>query len=187
MAPAVLPDRAVPLLPDQLLWHNLVTDGLPALALGVDRATGDPLDTPPRRTSDRLLSGRHGSRLAARAGTAAVGVMVVALWARQRGWSDEVIRTQLLLALLGAHLLLAYVVRSDRHSFEAGWSHNRVLLAAIGGSLLLQLPMFTTPVGRDLLGLAPLPAIGWAAAAVGAVTVIAVIDVARAVARRRSR
>ncbi|HEX6595419.1 MAG TPA: cation-transporting P-type ATPase, partial [Acidimicrobiales bacterium] len=55
----LLPDLAVPLLPVQLLWVNFVTDGLPALALGVDQPPHDPLAAPPRSASDRLLGGRR--------------------------------------------------------------------------------------------------------------------------------
>ncbi|MFD0473944.1 cation transporting ATPase C-terminal domain-containing protein [Nonomuraea thailandensis] len=50
------PDLVIPLLPVHLLWINLVLDGIPAIALGVDRAPGDPLATTPAR--DGLLSRR---------------------------------------------------------------------------------------------------------------------------------
>src|SRR5690606_38527880 len=49
------PDLVIPLLPVQLLWINLVLDGIPAIALGVDRAPGDPLASPPSRGG--LLTG----------------------------------------------------------------------------------------------------------------------------------
>ncbi len=51
----LLPDRRPPV---QLLWVNFVTDGLPALALGVDSPPADPLADPPSSSSDRLLGGQ---------------------------------------------------------------------------------------------------------------------------------
>jgi P-type Ca2+ transporter type 2C len=50
----VWPDLIIPLLPVHLLWINLVLDGIPAIALGIDRPAADPLASPPRR--DGLLA-----------------------------------------------------------------------------------------------------------------------------------
>ncbi|MGH2674956.1 MAG: cation-translocating P-type ATPase, partial [Actinomycetota bacterium] len=57
----LFPDLGVPLLPLQLLWVNLLTDGLPALALGVDPVDPGLMRRPPRPRSERLLT---ASRLA---------------------------------------------------------------------------------------------------------------------------
>ena len=175
----LLPSLAVPLLPVQLLWVNLVTDGLPALALGVDHPRGDPLARPPRRPDERLLDGRRLMRLVGRGAAVAAGVLATGLVARHWGWSAEVVRTQLVLALLGAHLCLAYTVRADRWTFEAGWWRNRFLLAAVGGSLALQVLAFGTAMGRELLGLGVLPAAGWVLAAMSAAGTLALMDLTR--------
>src|SRR3990170_8475807 len=53
----LFPDLGVPLLPLQLLWINLLTDGLPALALSVDPADPGLMTRPPRQRSDGLLAG----------------------------------------------------------------------------------------------------------------------------------
>ena len=173
----LLPELAVPLLPVQLLWVNLVTDGLPALALGVDDPAADPLRLRPDRGS--LLSRRRLGELAVRAALIAGSVLTAGLVATRWGWADRAVRSELLLTLLGAHLLLPYAARAQRHSFEPGWWHNRVLGAAVLGSLLLQVAVFCIPQGRDALGLTALPPSGWALATGASLAAILVIDVVR--------
>lgn len=181
---AVLPELAVPLLPVQLLWINLITDGLPALALGVDQPASDPLAHRPRGRDGRLLPLARLGALAIRGALMALAVVGSGLVARRWGWSDAAVRTQLLLTLLVAHLLLAYTVRATRWTFERGCWRNRVLLAAVGGSVLLQLLAFGTGLGRSLLGLAPVPPAGWVLASIGAATALAAIDLTRRWVRR---
>ena len=177
----LLPDLVVPLLPVQLLWVNFVTDGLPALALGVDRPPGDPLDSPPRSSGEHLLGWRRVAILAARAAVVASAVVATGLVALGQGWPHDRVRTQLLLSLLAAHLVLAYVSRSDRMTFSSGWWRNRALLGAVAGSLALQGLAFGSSTGRALLGLSALPPSGWALALGAVVASVAAIDASRRV------
>jgi Ca2+-transporting ATPase len=57
---AILFGLPLPLLPIQILWVNLVTDGLPALALGVEPAEPDVMRRPPRRSEESLFAGGLG-------------------------------------------------------------------------------------------------------------------------------
>jgi Ca2+-transporting ATPase len=164
---ALVPELAVPLLPVQLLWCNLITDGVPALALGVDRPPSDPLAR--GRGARTLLDAPLLRRLVTRAAVMASAVLATGVLARSWGWSDEQIRSQLLLSLVVVHLVSAYAARARRHAFERGWWRNRVLAAAILGSLALQVLAFGLPFGRVALGVAELPAVAWALAA-GAAT-----------------
>jgi hypothetical protein len=91
------------------------------------------------------------------------------------------------LALLAAHLVLAYAARASHHTLETGWWRNRTLAVAVGGSLLLQVLVFCTEVGRGALGLAVLPRSAWALAALAATVALAGIDLGRARQRRAAR
>ncbi len=163
----VWPDLIIPLLPVHLLWINLVLDGIPAIALGVDRPAGDPLTRPPRR--DGLLARPALIRIAGRALVVGALVFVAVEIARRLGWSEEQVRTQAVLALVFARLTLAYVARSRRWTFERGWWHGRAVLIAVIGAAALQTLVTLVPALGALLVLAPLPPIGWLIAVVAAV------------------
>jgi Ca2+-transporting ATPase len=72
------------LLPVQILWINLVTDGLPAVALGFERAEGDVMARPPRQTEENILGRglwQHILWVAALMGIVTVGYMYF-VWTR---------------------------------------------------------------------------------------------------------
>ncbi|MFI6317629.1 cation-translocating P-type ATPase [Nonomuraea sp. NPDC050556] len=163
------PDLVIPLLPVHLLWINLVLDGIPAIALGVDRATGDPLAT---RAERGLLSGAVLARICGRALVVGVLVFAAVEVARRLGWSEEQVRTQAVLALVLARLTLAYVVRARRWVFERGWWRGRAVAVAVLGTAALQALVTLVPPLGTLLALTPLPATGWVVAfGVAALTV----------------
>ncbi len=181
----VIPELAVPLLPIQLLWINLVTDGPPGLALAVDRPPGDPLDAPPRSRDESLLGLGTLRAVTSRAALVASLVLAAAVIARRWGWAPEAVRTLVMTALVPCHLMLAYVVRGTERTFERGWARNRLLLAAVGGSVALQaLPVVVAPL-RHAFRLTALPVAGWALAVAVSVVFVAVTDVARHLGRRR--
>ncbi|GIN01050.1 haloacid dehalogenase [Planomonospora venezuelensis] len=156
------PELVIPLLPVHLLWINLVLDGIPAIALGVDRPAGDPLALRPRRGG--LLSRQTVTRIAARALLIGALVFAAVEVARGLGWSDEQVRAQAVLALVFARLTLAYVTRARRWTFEHGWWRGRAVLTAVAATLVLQVLVTLVPALGALLALTALPPLGWAMA-----------------------
>lgn len=121
--------------------------------------------------------------LLGRALVIAAVVLTAGLMAQRQGWNDDVVRAQLVLTLIVAHLLIAYVSRSRKLAFEAGWWRSPSLLGAVTGSLALQIPVFGTAPGRELLALAPLPTSGWLLAIGAGIAVVIILDAARLVNR----
>ncbi len=128
----------VPLLPIQILWVNLITDGLPALALSVEPAEGDVMKRPPRDPGEGIFShglGRHALWVGLlMAGT----VLAVQSWSLRfcgAHWQTMVF-TLLCVTQLG-HVL---AIRSETRSlFEMGLFSNKPLLGAVVCGLVLQL------------------------------------------------
>ena len=80
-------------------------------------------------------------------------------------------RTQVVLSLVFAHLMLAYVARARRTTFESGWWRGTVLRRAVAASLALQALVVLVPTLGAPLALTTLPPVGWAmATAVGILT-----------------
>lgn len=175
---ALFPELVVPLAAVQLLWINFLTDGFPAIALGVDAPRGDPLRNRPS-SRDSLLPLSRVWTLLGRGALMAAAVLATGLWARAQGWGDGVVQTQMFASLIAVHLLMAYVSRSTPHAFSKGWWRDRRLLAAVLGSLALQAVAFAVPGFRAALRLEVLPATGWAMALAAAGLAIAVIEAVR--------
>jgi len=161
------PDLGVPLLPIHLLWVNLLTDGAPAVALGIDPVDDGVLQRPPRPRTQRLLDRAHWRRLLARGATLASGPLLAAtVVARQLDLGAAATRTLGLTVLVVAHLLYALVLGRFR------W--RGVVPLAVAGGLALHLAAVLLPAGRDLLGLHALPPTAWPLiVALGALPVLA--------------
>ena len=128
----------LPLLPIQILWINLVSDGLPGLALGVEREEPDILDRPPRPPSESVFA--HGAwQHMIWAGVLIAGLSLGAqAWAYHAG-SDNW-QTVVFTVLTLSQLVHAMAIRSDRESlFTVGWLTNPLLLGAVVLTLALQM------------------------------------------------
>lgn len=164
----LFPDLGAPLLPLQLLWINLVTDGLPAIALGIDPVAEQLMQSPPRRRSDGILSRARLQRLTLRGSIIAascLGALAVARFVWNEPWSHA--RGLMFTTIALAQLFYAFAVRRPqpkggrmRSALERITS-NRWLLVGAGGGILLQVLAIWWSPTRRLLGAAPLSAREW--------------------------
>ncbi|GGN84678.1 ATPase [Actinoplanes lobatus] len=137
---------AVPLLPAQILWVNLITHGLPGVALGAEPAAADVMRRPPRSPQESVLG--DGLLRDILLGGLAITVTVlgsgVVAHSQGRPW-QTVVFVVLGLAQLG----VAMAVRSRR---VRGGPGNPALIAAVVISAVLQIAGVLVPVLRELLG-----------------------------------
>lgn len=137
-----------PLLPTQILWVNLVTDGLPALALATDVSHSTVLKDLPRDPKEPILNRTRLLWIAATGfGIAALLLLVFTLLLRAN--SEVYARTAVFNLLVLLHLGIAFVVRGP-----VVFRVNRFLLVSVIATLLLQVVVTTTPATQKLLHLA---------------------------------
>ncbi|MFG1965323.1 cation-translocating P-type ATPase [Nonomuraea sp. NPDC049028] len=140
---------ALPLLPAQILWINLLTHGLPGVALGGEPAVPGAMTTPPRPPSQSILGAGLWQRVIRIAVVLTAVTLGVALWAHQTGrpW-----QSMAFFALGATQLGVALGSRT-----RPGTSANPMLLLAVAGAFALQLAGLYMPPLRELLGTEPLP------------------------------
>lgn len=153
---AFFPSLGIPLLPLQLLWINLLTDGLPALALGFDKPRHDGSAGAARLASSQLLSGRRLTMLAARGLILASGAIGALVAIRATGGSWEQARTVMFSTLVVSHLLYAFVVRLPLREYRS----NLRLTVAVGLGLALQAGIVLGPF-RDIFDVVAIDGPAW--------------------------
>ena len=136
----------LPLLAIQILWINLVTDGAPALSLGVEPAHPRAMKQPPRDPNASILGGGLWQHAIWVGLLMTVIVLAVQAWSYHGGASEETWRTLVFTVLAFMQLSHALVVRSERESiFTLGLGTNKVLLVVIAISALVQLALVYVP------------------------------------------
>jgi Ca2+-transporting ATPase len=156
-----------PLTAVQLLWMNLLSDVLPALALAVEPPEPGVMGRPPRAADAAILSGESLRRIgldAALLATTTYGVTAMAAGRSGGAHGSTVAFSTLTLA----QLFHALAARSVTRSAFAGLGRNPLMAAAVGGSLALQIGTVTIPPLRQLLGTTPLGLRDWGLVAAGA-------------------
>jgi Ca2+-transporting ATPase len=175
----------IPLTPLQILWINLVTDGLPGLSLASEPAERDVMRRAPRPRNETIFAGGLGTH------AFVVGLIMAGLTLGVQAWhlqtGSESWQTALFTTLCFAQLGHVLAIRSERTSlFAQGLFSNKPLLAAIALTALLQLAVVYVPAMNALFDTVPLTA-GELAVAIGAgVTIFAIVELEKAARRRAS-
>jgi Ca2+-transporting ATPase len=154
---AVLAGWPLPLLPVQLLWINLVTDGLPALALATDPIDPGILDRPPRPARATLIDRRFLGRLALVGALTATVALTAFVWALTAGDDIQSARNAAFSVLVTAELLRSFGARSaSRTLFEVGLLTNLRLFLVVAVSFSLQVLIHHVPVLESIFGTEPI-------------------------------
>lgn len=144
----------VPFMAVQLLFINLVTDSLPALAIGMEPGANDILNRPPRDPKEGILNKQMVTRVTMQG--ALIAVSVIAAFLIGLKTSSAVACTMAFSTLTFARLLHGFNCRSAHSIFKIGFKNNWYSLAAfVAGSLLLGLILFV-PSLHSLFTVTPL-------------------------------
>ncbi|WP_148207123.1 cation-translocating P-type ATPase [Heliomicrobium modesticaldum] len=151
----------LPLLPVQLLWVNLVTDGLPAMALGVDAPDPDVMRRPPRHQKESILAGGLGRNILIWGTYCGLATLAVFAWGIYLG-DLPLARTMAFCTLTFFQLFYVFDCRSERYSiFELGWFTNPSLIGAVCLSGLMQLAVVYLPPLQRIFQTVPLEPTHW--------------------------
>jgi magnesium-transporting ATPase (P-type) len=182
---------AVPLLATQILWINLLTDGAPALAMGMDPPPDDVMQHPPRRLTDRVIDAEMWVGIVW-VGAVMAFVTLLALDLRLPGGvvggSGDIVeaRTMAFTTLVLAQLFNCFNARSDRTSALHHLFTNRLLWGAIALSALLQVAVVELRFLNHAFDTTPLSAADWLIC-VGLASVVLWADEAKKLLERRLR
>ncbi len=185
---ATLVGLPLPLLPVQILWINLVTDGLPALALAVDPKDPYLMRRAPRRPQERVLERDGMFRIFGQGLLMTVITILVFVYSLYSMHQDlERARTLAFMVLVGVQLAHAFNCRSDRESlFTLGFWTNKPLLVAIAGVTALQVAIMVHPWSRDIFKVTQLNPEEWILAFAAGGVIIVAIETWKAASRLRS-
>jgi Ca2+-transporting ATPase len=177
-------------LPLQLLWINIVTDGLPALALSAEIPERDLMDRAPRPPREAVVSARRGLVLFALGLlVASVTALGFALVYRGEPANVQAARTTAFCVMTFSQLTLAFAFRSERRTLpELGLRSNPQLLFAIVASSALQLLPLAFASSRRLFRTTVPSAREWGilvALSLVPVTAVELLKIARRIVRKK--
>lgn len=137
----------LPLLPIQILWVNLVTDGLPAIALGLEPSEKDIMMRPPRGTKENIFSQGLFQLILFRG--VLIGLCTLAVFASIYYFTGkvDVARTAAFATIVLTQLIHVFECKSERKNiFEIPWLNNKPLVLAVICSLVMILGVIYIPV-----------------------------------------
>lgn len=150
---AMLLWHETPLLSMQLLWINLVTDSLPAIALGMEPVESDVMERKPKPKSEGLFAGGLGVRVVLMGAMFAVLSLVGFFLGKTLGGSIRHGQTMAFMVLAMSQVLQAYHMRSEKSLFKIGPFGNGKLNGAALISLLLVCFVLFVPGVQNAFGL----------------------------------
>jgi len=160
---AMLLGMPIPLTPIQLLWLNLVTDGAPALALGLEKGDPDIMSHPPRPPKEPVINRNMQMGILVQAIVMTAAVLLAFLYGLNRFPGNLVAaQTVAFVTLVVSELLRAFTARSEYYSmFKIGFFSNRWMLWAVVSSLLLLLAVIYVPFLQSFFGTVSLGLRDW--------------------------
>jgi len=149
---------ALPLTAMQLLWVNLLSDGLPAISLGVDPPAPDAMKRPPRRKHERMMDFPFAMDVAFTGILVSFAVLSLFAYGLDRGGTGKA-TTLALTALIVSEFA---ILQSIKQRYRIRLRSNRLLLASMAASLALQVAVVYDPALQSIFGTVALDVMDWA-------------------------
>lgn len=174
---AVITGHPIPLLPVQLLWLNLVTDGIQSVALAFEPGEGDSLKHPPRPPSEPIFNRLMIERMVIAVLTVGIGGFCVFSFALRSGWNVDQARNLLLLVMVLFENFHVGNCRSETKSaFALSPLRSPLLFYGTIAAFLIHILAMYVPFLQNILGTEPLSFQGWTTAVIVALLIIPVME-----------
>ncbi|HLC22837.1 MAG TPA: HAD-IC family P-type ATPase, partial [Dehalococcoidia bacterium] len=181
---AILAGLPLPVVAVQVLWINLVTDGVATIPLGIEPKHGDALNDPPRRPKAGIVYGGMLWRIMFLALFMAVGSFLLFQWELPRGGLDKA-RTIAFTVIAAFQWFNALNARSEEKSiFRLGFWSNRWLIGGVGLAVLLQLAVIYIPVLQVWFHTVSLDIADWTVIVATSGSILVAEEVRKAIAPR---
>ncbi|MBN2517370.1 MAG: calcium-transporting P-type ATPase, PMR1-type [Candidatus Altiarchaeota archaeon] len=176
-------EAILPLLPVQILWVNLVTDGLPALALGIDPPEKGIMKGKPRAKGEGVFSKTMLRTIIV------VGIVITlgTLWVFNSELENGLIKAQTMAftTLMMFEMVNVFNARSVKQSlFKVGFLKNRYLLLTVGVSIILQVAVVYMPFLNSAFETTPLEIMDWVKILVLSMSVFVAVEIWKVIERR---
>ncbi|MGA8042976.1 MAG: cation-translocating P-type ATPase [Terracidiphilus sp.] len=168
----------LPLLAVQILWINLLTDGAPALALGLDPPGADIMDRAPTPAGARMIDAAMLQDIGIVAAVMAAGTLGI-FFGSERGLGIGIIRTMAFTTLILFQLCNTLNARSHQLSAFTGLMQNKRLWVTLIVTLALQIVILQVPLFARSLDAAPLSPAQWLRCALVASSVLWVMEIVK--------
>lgn len=177
----------LPLLPIQILWVNLVTDGLPALALGLDDDSDQVMEKPPRDPTESIFAHGMISHIISQGTLIGISTMIAFLIAIYQMGSDlNTARTMAFSTLVFSQLFFVFSCRSEKHSFwELSPFKNIYLVGAVLLSTIMQLAVIYLPLFSSFFKTSILTSEQWIIVVILSTWSTIVVDIVRNIFREK--
>jgi Ca2+-transporting ATPase len=183
---SVLAGLPLPLVPVQLLWLNLVTNGIQHVALAFEPGEGDVLRRRPRPPGERIFNRLMIERTVLGAVVMGVLAFLVFRWLLASGWTEELARNSLLLLMVLFENFHIGNCRSETTSvLRQSPLRSPMLVGAALLALLVHTTMMYLPFGKDLLGAHPIAVEHWLVLVGVAALIVPAMEAHKLLWRRR--
>lgn len=174
----------LPLLPAQILWLNLVTNGLQDVALAFEPGEKGIVNRSPRHRTEPVISRLMAERLVIIGVVIAVGTLYTFVWALNQGYTLEHARTVALTTIVLFQLFNVFNVRSETESIlRLRLLSNPFLFFSVVASVIAQLMIIYVPALQFVFRTVPLNIGDWVVLTVTAVTVLVAVEAEKALRR----
>jgi len=178
----------LPLLAVQLLWLNLVTNGIQDVALAFEGGESGAMKRPPRRPAEGIFDRRMIEQTVVSGLTMAAVAFGAWFWMNEQGWDEGTARNFLLLLVVAMQNVHVFNCRSESISaFRVPLRRNRILVAGVFAAQGLHILAMNLPFMQTVLRTAPISPLRWLLLAGLALPMLAVMELYKLIRRERLR